>query len=185
MNNFTQKSGRAYWHSITNLTCCSPLFKSLQKNSMKAMMFVMLFALGSGAMFAQLDSQGGDGEVYTGIDACINAIPEMTATSDMMTDGYNNDVFKKCSESQEDFLIHFVEEDGYGQWGVSTGFTRGSDNCATGLITMCTLLNVQVTKQHTLYSIVEVIEHHHKYKKVLCWSQQKQKTLMLVGMIDL
>ncbi len=93
------------------------------------MMFIMLFALGSGAMFAQLDSEGGDGEVYLDIDACTNAIPEMTATSDMMVDGYNDDVFSKCSESSEDFAIHFVEEDGYGEWGVSTGFTEGSDNC--------------------------------------------------------
>jgi len=44
MNNFTKSNGKSYWQSITNLTCCSIGLKKMHLNSMRAFMFVMLFA---------------------------------------------------------------------------------------------------------------------------------------------
>lgn len=51
MNNFTRSSGNAYWHAITNLTCCSIDLKKMQ--FFKTFLVLMLFAFSSTSMFAQ------------------------------------------------------------------------------------------------------------------------------------
>ena len=51
MNNFTKSSGNAYWHAITNLTCCSIDLKKTQL--FKTFLVLMLFAASSTSMFAQ------------------------------------------------------------------------------------------------------------------------------------
>ncbi|MEZ4797819.1 MAG: T9SS type A sorting domain-containing protein [Flavobacteriaceae bacterium] len=51
MNNFTRSSGNAYWHAITNLTCCSIGLKKAQW--FKTFMVLALFVFSSTSMFAQ------------------------------------------------------------------------------------------------------------------------------------
>lgn len=51
MNNFTRSNGNAYWHAITNLTCCSIDLKKTQL--FKTFLVLMLFAFSSTSMFAQ------------------------------------------------------------------------------------------------------------------------------------
>ena len=53
MNNFTKSNGKAYWHSITNLTCCSIDLSKAKRFSMKAFMFFVLLAFSFGSMYAQ------------------------------------------------------------------------------------------------------------------------------------
>gem|GEM_PF-3351609 len=50
MNNFTKSSGNAYWHAITNLTCCS--IDLTKMRMFRTVMVLMLFAF-STSMFAQ------------------------------------------------------------------------------------------------------------------------------------
>ncbi|VAV85244.1 hypothetical protein MNBD_BACTEROID02-1033, partial [hydrothermal vent metagenome] len=87
MNNFTKSSGRAYWHSITNLFCCNPHIKRVQDKSMKAVMLFMFFALGSGAMFAQNPNLGG-GFLAGTIDGCMTNVPGATPVADLMADPF-------------------------------------------------------------------------------------------------
>ena len=51
MNNFTKSAGNAYWHAITNLTCCRVDLKKMQL--FKTFLVLMLFAFSSTSMFAQ------------------------------------------------------------------------------------------------------------------------------------
>ena len=73
MNNFTKSSGRAYWHSITNSKSCSPGFRKLQNNGMKALLLLMFFTFSSGAMFAF--------DPIDAIDDCMHVYDEGTLPS--------------------------------------------------------------------------------------------------------
>jgi len=66
MNNFTKSSGNAYWHAITNLTCCNIDLKKMQL--FKTFLVLMLFAFSSTSMFAQQRS-----EFY---EVCVEDRPE-------------------------------------------------------------------------------------------------------------
>jgi HYR domain len=126
MNNFTKSSGRAYWHSITNLFCCSPHIKRLQDKSMKAVMLFMFFALGSGAMFAQNPNLGG-GILAGTIDGCMADVPAATPVADLMADPF----FDACRASSEAFLLEpNTDFNTPGEYGVSSGYTVGSTNCS-------------------------------------------------------
>ncbi|NNL31604.1 MAG: T9SS type A sorting domain-containing protein [Flavobacteriaceae bacterium] len=45
MNNFTKSSGKAFWHSTTNLTCCGIDLSKLKSKGMKNVMFFLLIML--------------------------------------------------------------------------------------------------------------------------------------------
>ncbi|WP_299334185.1 T9SS type A sorting domain-containing protein [uncultured Psychroserpens sp.] len=56
MSNFTRSGRRAkIWQSITNLSCCSIDLMTKQSRSMKALVFIMLFAFSTTSVFAQQD----------------------------------------------------------------------------------------------------------------------------------
>jgi hypothetical protein len=65
MNNFTKSGGNAYWHAITNLTCCNVDLKKTQL--FKTIMVLMIFAFSS-TMFAQ--------ERTTFYEVCVADRPE-------------------------------------------------------------------------------------------------------------
>ena len=70
MNNFTRSSGKAYWHSITNLTCCfSKLIGNLKLSAMGSML-VMLFLFNVSSVNAQSDQRSTD------LNLCYDQIPE-------------------------------------------------------------------------------------------------------------
>ena len=66
MNNFTKSDGNAYWHAITNLSCCNVDLKKMQLY--KTIMVLMIFAFSSTSMFAQ--------ERTTFYEVCVADRPE-------------------------------------------------------------------------------------------------------------
>jgi hypothetical protein len=127
MNNFTKKSGRAYWHSITNLTCSSPSFRKLQTNSIKALMLLMFFTLSTGALFAQ-NPDLGTGIHEADTEGCLLDLPAPHSIDYLMA----LPEFDDCRNSGEAFLLEFRPENnsGIGEFGVVSGFAAGSTDCS-------------------------------------------------------
>ncbi|WP_412984850.1 proprotein convertase P-domain-containing protein [Pontimicrobium sp. IMCC45349] len=71
MNNFTKSSWMSFWHSITNLTCCSIGFRAIRAVNMKAVLLLMFFSFSVGSMFAQTSSV----ERSTFYEVCIDERP--------------------------------------------------------------------------------------------------------------
>ena len=130
MYNFTKSNGSKKW-SITNLTCSS--IKSLQSKGMTALMLLMFFAFSS-ASFAQVQgtNPSGGGEEIGPLNASMFEVPAMKPVEELMAPGYFDGFFDACHASDEDFVIHVVEEQQGvdGEWGVATGFAKGSTHCS-------------------------------------------------------
>ncbi|MCK0178540.1 hypothetical protein MWU50_04480, partial [Flavobacteriaceae bacterium S0862] len=118
MNNFTK--------------CCSSL-GSLQKKGKATLLLFMFLALTS-LSYAQgtgANNTGG-GEELGPINGSMYEVPAMKSVSELMAPGYFDGFFDACQDSDEEFQIHPVapQQGVYGEWGVATGFAKGSDHCS-------------------------------------------------------
>ncbi len=118
MNNFTK--------------CCSSL-GSLQKKGKAALVLFMFLALTS-LSYAQgtgANNTGG-GEEIGPVNGSMYEVPARKSVSELMAPGYFNGFFDACHDSSEAFEIHLVDAiNGVdGEWGVATGFAKGSDHCS-------------------------------------------------------
>lgn len=86
----------------------------------------MFFTLSSGSLFAQNPPEGG-GFLADTIDGCMNNLPSAIPTEDLMA----RPEFDVCRENGDRFELHTIDPTGAdGEWGVTTGFTKGSTDCS-------------------------------------------------------
>ena len=109
---------------------------------MTALTLLMFFAFSS-ASFAQVQGTNptGGGEEVNDYNGSMYEVPARKPVEDLMAPGYLDGFFDACHESDADFVIHIVEANPGsddpdnpgahdGEWGVNTGFAKGSDHCS-------------------------------------------------------
>ncbi|MCK0180654.1 hypothetical protein MWU50_15270, partial [Flavobacteriaceae bacterium S0862] len=111
----------------------STLINSLQKKGKATLLLFMFLALTS-LSYAQgtgANNTGG-GEELGPINGSMYEVPAMKSVSELMAPGYFDGFFDACQDSDEEFQIHPVapQQGVYGEWGVATGFAKGSDHCS-------------------------------------------------------